>query len=69
MLNGNERKVLEIINNKLLITRTELRKILEEDGIEDCIQFLKDNGFIEIIQPAGETCVAITQKGMRAVRN
>jgi len=71
MLNSNEKRILEIINNKLLITEKELNEILKKeniDGAPTTFRKFVDSGFIEKITSLG-TCIVITQKGMRALRD
>lgn len=70
MLTEKERVVLELIGKKMLITKEELKKgcELEPGVVNESVYLLKDNGFIEILNPIGSSSVIITQKGMRALR-
>ena len=70
MLNNEERRVLEIIDGKLLITEKELISVLERENINEAdyaIKKLRDDGFIDRVESLG-TCIVITQKGMRALK-
>jgi hypothetical protein len=70
MLNSVERKILEIINSRLLITEGELLAELQKVDIANGdagFQRLQDTGLIDKVRSLG-TCIVITQKGMRALR-
>ena len=69
-MDESERKILEIVNSKLLITEGELSAALEKVCINngsDTFQKLRDDGLIERVHSLG-TCIVITQKGMRALK-
>ena len=70
MLTDMDRKVLEILNKKLLTTKTELAMALNKedfDGTEINIQRLKEMGYVEKVESLGIVFV-ITQRGIRALR-
>ena len=70
MLSNTERRVLEIINSRLLITEKEFNSVMQKEqinGVDTTFQTLKDSGFIDRIESLG-TCIVITQKGMRALQ-
>ncbi|MBI4176285.1 MAG: hypothetical protein HY518_03705 [Candidatus Aenigmarchaeota archaeon] len=70
MLNDADRRVLEILNTKLLVTKDEVARQLRQDnanGTDLNFQKLKEMGLIEKVESLG-TCWVITQKGMRALR-
>lgn len=39
----------------------------EQDSVNDAIELLERNGFIEIAKRAGMVCLALTQKGFDAI--
>lgn len=66
-----ERKVLGMLNRKLLVSVEELTKAMksgEFDGAESALNRLQDEGFINIVEPLGKSSYVITQKGMRALK-
>ncbi len=68
MMSNEQMMILQIINKKQLIKRSELFRTSKEvinGPIEGHLNSLKDGGFIDILTPLGETSIAITQKGMR----
>lgn len=69
MLTVGEAKVLEILKNNHLITKGELIKLLEKEGLsaEPNITSLKGRGFIDSVQNLGN-CYVITKEGIRAVK-
>lgn len=72
MLTNGELSILQSIAKKSLIKKSELLKIsngAESSAVEKSLEFLKDNGLIDIVTPMGETSFAITQKGMRFASN
>jgi len=71
MLSEIEKKILELLSRQLLITMGELIVQLNReryDGTGVSIQRLRDMGYIDKIESLG-TCLVITQKGMRALRD
>lgn len=71
MLTETDKKVLEILNNKLLTTKTELAMALNKedfDGTEVNIQRLRELGYVEKVESLGIVFV-ITQKGIRALKD
>ena len=74
-LNSIEREILEKIAQNQLITKMELIKFLKNEkkvanakGILDsAIKSLSSNGFINIINPIGATCLVITQDGSKVL--
>ena len=67
MLNFNEKKILEIISEKLLIGKGELALSLGSqgtNGFNSALDHLKEKGFIDTVGGLG-TSIVITQKGLR----
>ena len=65
-----DKKVLEILNKKLLTTKTELAMALNKedfDGTDINIQRLRELGYVEKVESLGVVFV-ITQRGIRALR-
>ena len=70
MVGVSEKQVLEIIGKRQLMSKSELRRALEQNNIPfDSIETLKGQGFLNLVQLGGEGCLAITQKGMRALND
>ena len=71
MLNGSERQLLDVICQRMLVTKGELKALVQEPqngGLEGAIRKLKELGYIEHIESMG-TCIVPTQRGIRAVRD
>jgi predicted transcriptional regulator len=68
---GIEKQILEEITKKMVVKKEELVDFL--DGkVEDpravltaVIRSLTEKGLITSVSPVGESCYAVTQKGMR----
>lgn len=70
MLSDVEKRVLELLSRQLLITKGELIVQLNSEkhnGSDISIHRLREMGYIDKIESLG-TCIVITQKGMRALR-
>lgn len=74
MLNdGIERQVLEEINKRLVVKREELIKFLDGKVVDPkttlatIIRSLSEKGLVTPVSPVGESCYAVTQKGMREI--
>jgi hypothetical protein len=70
MLSYTEKRILEILNQRHLITKGELvREIGREDsnGTDVSIQRLKGMGFVSNVESLGN-CLVITQKGIRSLK-
>ncbi|MEM5790723.1 MAG: hypothetical protein QXP77_01600 [Candidatus Aenigmatarchaeota archaeon] len=66
-MNNLEKKILREINRKQVLRKVEIKSFLKiKDGkkVEGVIKKLIDKGFIVNV-PFIESCVAITQRGMR----
>ena len=66
-----EKRVLDAVNKRLLVSVPELLRALEKeelDGAESVLRRLQEEGFLNIIEPLGKTSYVITQKGMRALK-
>jgi len=74
-LNSIEREILEKIAQNQLITKMELIKFLKNEKkvanakgvLDSAIKSLSSNGFINIINPIGATCLVITQDGSKVL--
>ena len=70
MISEEEKNILEHISRKLLIKKSELYMLTKNSGngtLDKSLEFLKNSGYIDVLSPIGETSLAITQKGMRAL--
>lgn len=74
MNDGIEKKVLQELASRELMKRDELVNFLQgkvenaKSAAEDMMRQLIFKGFATNLTPVGESCIIITQKGMRAVR-
>ncbi|HDD72651.1 MAG TPA: hypothetical protein ENG00_01005 [Candidatus Aenigmarchaeota archaeon] len=71
MLSDTDKKIMEIISKQLLITKAELARKLnkeEYDGTEVNVSRLIELGYISEVESLG-TCLVITQKGIRALKD
>jgi len=72
--NGIERKILEEIARRLVVKKEELVEFLGKkvknplSAVERITKNLNDKGLITYVSPIGQSCYAITQKGMRLVK-
>lgn len=70
MLTDDERRALEIMSQRHLITKEEIALLANGQGASGFqlnFQHLIDLGYIEKVESLG-TCFVITQAGIRAVR-
>jgi DNA-binding MarR family transcriptional regulator len=69
MLSEDEIKILEVLSQRLLAKPGELGSVLDvDDGIITLIQRLQSMDYIKVVEPIGEKCLVITQKGTRMLR-
>jgi len=70
MLTLEERKLLELINEKKLVRRSELQKLIEKiDGISiSMVNTLLEKGLISNVSPLGETSFIITNEGIGVLK-
>ena len=72
--NGIEREILEEIARRLVVEKEELVEFLGKkvknplSVVERITKNLNDKGLITYVSPIGQSCYAITQKGMRLVK-
>jgi hypothetical protein len=70
MLTEDEIKVLDALSTKLLAKPGELDSVLGgEDGVGTIIQRLQSMDYVKVVEPIGEKCIVITQKGTRMLRD
>lgn len=70
MLSENDMRILDIINIKLLAKPSEIRESVgESDGVTESLQRLMTSDCIKLVEPMGERCFVITQKGTRVLRD
>ena len=70
MITAGELSILQAISRRSLVKKSDLIKMfqgLDADSVGKSIEILKDSGLIDILAPMGETSLAVTQKGMRAI--
>ena len=71
---GIEKQVLEEMNKRLVVKKEELMEFLngkvDNPGavLAAVVRSLSEKGFITSVSPVGESCYAVTQKGMREIR-
>lgn len=64
MLTDAEQRVLDAVRKRHIIRKSELDSLSVEDALASA-KGLVDKGLLQTISPIGESCFAITQKGMR----
>jgi Mn-dependent DtxR family transcriptional regulator len=71
MLTPEERKLLELINEKKLVRRSELQKLIEKaDGTSvSMVNNLLEKGLISNVSPLGETSFIVTNVGLNALKS
>ena len=71
--NGIEREVLKELKKRLVMKREEISDFLEKSdpsyrsSADNIISELNGKGLITYVMMIGKNCLAITQKGMRAI--
>lgn len=68
-----ERKILEFLAEKHLARREDIIKMLDGEAdakttVNAACESLIAQGYLSPVSPIGPTCYAITQKGLRALR-
>ncbi|UCD02915.1 MAG: hypothetical protein JSV63_03990 [Candidatus Aenigmatarchaeota archaeon] len=70
MITESEIKVLEYMSRQLLAKQHELESAFgEEDGVMSTLQKLEAMDYVKVVEPIGEKCFVITQKGTRILRD
>jgi hypothetical protein len=69
MISESEVKVLELLSKQLLAKPDELKNAFgEEDGVMSTLQKREAMDYVKVVEPIGEKCFVITQKGTRILR-
>lgn len=71
MLSDVERRILEIMSQKLLTTKHELSVELSReryDGTDVSVERLREMGFVDKVESLGN-CLVITQSGLRQLKD
>ncbi len=70
MLTEKEILVLELLSSRLLAKLGEIKADIgdEPDGVRTSIQRLVSMDCVKVIEPIGEKCFVITQKGSKVLR-
>jgi predicted transcriptional regulator len=69
-----EKKILAELASREVMKKSELAEFLRNQNetaakmVNDIVRDLLFKGFATSVTPVGESCIAITQKGMRASR-
>lgn len=70
MISEDEVKVLELLSKQLLAKPHELESAFGEDnGVSTVLQKLQAMDYVKVVEPIGEKCFVITQKGTRILRD
>ena len=78
MLTPVEERVLKKINEQSLITKSELKKFLSNNGgsgkdmgglVDNAARSLMEKNLISTINPVGSTCFVITQRGAKLLKD
>lgn len=66
-LSQTEKRILETVAKKQLVTKNELKEYLKIDGsaLETVASNLINKKLIAAVNPVGSTCYAITQQGTK----
>ena len=69
-LNYADRKLLEIMKGRLLITKAELNQMLNGQSEMSAVSLerLQERGYLETVE-SFSNCIVITQKGLRALED
>ncbi len=70
MMNTNERTILELLEKRHLVTKSELMALLAREnvnGADVSVGRLRDKGFIDSVQNLGN-CLVLTKRGLRALK-
>jgi hypothetical protein len=71
MLTENEKQILGIFNERLLVRKDELKSLLNQSGFNDgivIINKLSGMGYLKFIEAVGSPCYTITQDGIRVLK-
>jgi hypothetical protein len=71
MLTEDEKQILGIFGQRLLIRKDELKWVLADMWINDgavSISKLSNLGYLKLIEAVGPPCYTITQDGLRALK-
>ncbi len=69
MIDEKEMKLLEVLSKKLLAKPSEITAEMGEgDGVTTALQKLQSMDCVKAVEPVGEKCFVITQKGTRLLR-
>ena len=70
MIAKEETIILQIINEKKLIRKSELEKLIKDvEGVSPAmVNGLIEKGLVSDLSPLGETSFILTQEGIKALR-
>jgi hypothetical protein len=71
MLTENEKQILGIFGQRLLVRKDELKSMLNQNGFSDGIVIvnkLNGMGYLKFIEAVGSPCYTITQEGIRVLK-
>jgi predicted transcriptional regulator len=69
MIDNGEMRILEILSTKLLAKTEEISAAMgENDGAIPALQKLLSMDCVKVVEPIGEKCYVITQKGTRLLK-
>jgi len=69
MIENGEMKILEVLSTKLLAKTDEISAVMgENDGAVSALQKLLSMDCVKVVEPIGEKCYVITQKGTRLLK-
>ena len=76
MLSANEEKVLRKIAESHLVSKNEIKELLNDGSdvdnshlLDSVVRSLIDKKFVSAVNPVGETCFVITQRGSKMLQN
>ncbi|MBI4018395.1 MAG: hypothetical protein HY368_02200 [Candidatus Aenigmarchaeota archaeon] len=67
ILSPFERRFLETVAKRQLVTKNEMKELLKTDGsvLDTAASSLISRKLVSAVNPVGSTCYAITQQGTR----
>lgn len=68
MINNQEIVILELLSRKLLAKSEEIKSEAGGNGVSDALQRLVAMDYVKSVEPIGEKCFVITQKGSKILK-
>ena len=69
MISSQEVMILEVLSRKLLAKSEEIMGEAGGNGALDALQKLLAMDYVKVVEPIGEKCFVITQKGSKILKD